>query len=244
MNTSKRPLPVLACLALLTSGCGGGVETTTLAEHENGPLHTFDAGIIDGVTSPSQSEGGGDSELDALSVCISYMVAMQTCYDASSVSPKEPDISASGAYGFCVAYGGPSMIPYYECMIGILETLNCSLIVDWRSQIAGATAECFPLSEPQPQEGNDAGNNSTTFGSACQAAADAMAACGATYAATLDTATEETTGDEVAAAECVDDASTDDWYNCMADAYDAGDCGTMDGMVAAGTAAAACAASM
>jgi hypothetical protein len=79
-------------------------------------------------------------------------------------------------------------------------------------------------------------------GSACQAAADSMAACGATYAATLDTAAEETTGDEVAAAECVDDASTDDWYNCMADAYDAGDCGTMDGMVAAGTAAAACAA--
>ena len=111
----------------------------------------------------------------------------------------------------------------------------------------GATSEAIGGSSTQPggaQSNPATYPSSTTFGSACQAAADAVAACGATYAATLDTAAEETTGDEVAAAECVDDASTDDWYNCMADAYDAGDCGTMDGMLAAATAAAACAASM
>jgi hypothetical protein len=239
MNTSKRPLPVLACLALLPSGCGGGIETTTLAEHENGPLHTFDDGIIDGVTSPSQS--GGDSELDAARVCISYMEAMQTCYDASSVSPKKPDISARDAYGFCVAYGGPSMIPYYECMIGILETLNCSLIVDWRSQIAGATAQCMPLSEPRDRPIDPASDNSGISASACQRAAEAAGVCGEAYMTAMDVEMTEAAEGAEEAPTCVDDVSTDAMYDCIATAYDAGDCTTAEGMATAATAASACA---
>ena len=76
-------------------------------------------------------------------------------------------------------------------------------------------------------------------GSACQAAADSAGACGEAYMAAMDMEVPEATGD--AAPECVDDASTDAMYDCMAAAYDAGDCSTAEGMGAAAVAAAACA---
>ena len=77
-------------------------------------------------------------------------------------------------------------------------------------------------------------------GSACQAAADSAGACGEAYMAAMDMEAPATEGGEEAPA-CVDDASTDAMYDCMAAAYDAGDCTTAEGMAAAAAKAADCA---
>jgi len=134
--------------------------------HDSGTFdaHDQDAGV-DANASPQsdaqdegadanafpQSDAQGASELDGWDACMAYVEVSQLCYDASSVTPKEPS-SPTENDAFCAEFGPPWMIPFYECVIAIVETLDCSIIVNWKPQIMEATAECMPLAEP-PDEG-------------------------------------------------------------------------------------------
>ena len=77
-------------------------------------------------------------------------------------------------------------------------------------------------------------------GSACQAAADSAGACGEAYMTAMDMEMPEAAEGAEEAPACVDSDATDAMYDCMAAAYDAGDCTTAEGMAAAATTAATC----
>ena len=78
-------------------------------------------------------------------------------------------------------------------------------------------------------------------GSPCEDYEAAAASCGEAYAAAMNIDTSAAEGEAVASVCGTDAAKTDAQYECMTAAYDGADCTTMDGMMAASTAAAACA---
>jgi hypothetical protein len=104
----------------------------------------------------------------------------------------------------------------------------------------GAASEAIGGSSTQPggaQSNSATYPTSTTFGSACQAAADAASTCSEAYMTAMEM--ERPALPEIPPS-CTDDASTDAMYDCIAAAYDAGDCASLNGMSAAAIAAGDC----
>ena len=78
-------------------------------------------------------------------------------------------------------------------------------------------------------------------GSPCEDYEAAVTSCGEEYAAAMEMDTTAAEGEAAASICGTDAAQTDAIYECMTAAYADADCKTLDGMMAAGTAAAACA---